>query len=291
MDGLRWQELFYGAEKELLFSDQYTKKAAEVRQKFWHQSAQKRARELMPFFWNTLIKQGLVVGDRRRASEANITNEMGFSSPGYHEILAGFADPDLVTNASEWNKHVTLLEWAEKQPGFGGRVAAFGSWNKLAYVLNTKRATAVYHNYAHEEAKQTAAAELTATEHMLNQLQRDIPARWRNVRNDAFTHHYALEYIKKAKPRLVHIAYGETDDFAHDGRYDEYLSAAYLNDRFIGELWNYLQTDPHYRGKTTLLITTDHGRGHQPLETWQHHATAKALKGYQKHLAKYGDIV
>ncbi|RYZ49576.1 MAG: hypothetical protein EOO14_20455 [Chitinophagaceae bacterium] len=29
----------------------------------------------------------------------------------------------------------------------------------------------------------------------------------------------------------------------------------------IGELWQYLQTLPAYAGKTSFLITTDHGRG------------------------------
>ncbi|GIT63983.1 MAG: hypothetical protein Ct9H300mP22_3830 [Gammaproteobacteria bacterium] len=35
-----------------------------------------------------------------------------------------------------------------------------------------------------------------------------------NVRNDAFTHHYALSYLLREKPRLIFIGYGETDDFA-----------------------------------------------------------------------------
>ncbi len=39
----------------------------------------------------------------------------------------------------------------------------------------------------------------------------------------------------------------------------------------IKELWDYCQSDDFYKGKTTILITTDHGRGTEPLETWQHH--------------------
>ena len=37
--------------------------------------------------------------------------------------------------------------------------------------------------------------------------------------------------------RIVFIGYGETDDFAHDGKYDEYVMAANRTDRFIKELW------------------------------------------------------
>ena len=31
----------------------------------------------------------------------------------------------------------------------------------------------------------------------------------------------------------------------------------------IGDLWQYLQSLPEYSGKTTFLITTDHGRGNK----------------------------
>ena len=29
----------------------------------------------------------------------------------------------------------------------------------------------------------------------------------------------------------------------------------------IEELWNYVQSDPFYKDQTTIIITTDHGRG------------------------------
>jgi arylsulfatase A-like enzyme len=81
---------------------------------------------------------------------------------------------------------------------------------------------------------------------------------------DAFTHNYALEYIEKETPRLLYISYGETDDFAHDGRYDHYLKSAHQTDDWIRELWEYVQSHPQYKDKTTFVITTDHGRGAYP---------------------------
>lgn len=47
--------------------------------------------------------------------------------------------------------------------------------------------------------------------------------------------------------------------------------AAHRSDQAIAELWQWLQNDPRYKGKTSLLITTDHGRGNENLETWKHH--------------------
>ena len=82
-----------------------------------------------------------------------------------------------------------------------------------------------------------------------------------------------MEYVKKHSPKLVYIAYGETDDFAHDGEYDHYLKSAKQTDQFIKEIWEYIQSTPQYKDKTTLLITTDHGRGTEPLDTWRSHGT------------------
>jgi hypothetical protein len=71
----------------------------------------------------------------------------------------------------------------------------------------------------------------------------------------------ALEYVKYAKPRVLFIGLGETDDWAHAGSYAEYLNAAHRSDAYIGALWNLIQTMPEYKDKTTLVVLPDHGRG------------------------------
>ena len=45
--------------------------------------------------------------------------------------------------------------------------------------------------------------------------------------------------------------------------------------RRLRRLWDAVQSSPHYRDKTSLVVTTDHGRGDAP-EGWKHHgATTK----------------
>jgi hypothetical protein len=39
----------------------------------------------------------------------------------------------------------------------------------------------------------------------------------------------------------------------------------------IGKLWNWIQSDEQYKNKTTLLITTDHGRGYAGKKGWKGH--------------------
>lgn len=66
---------------------------------------------------------------------------------------------------------------------------------------------------------------------------------------------------EKNKPRVLYIAYGETDEWAHAGQYRFYLDAAKQVDAWIKKIWEFVQTDPQYKNKTALLITVDHGRG------------------------------
>ena len=68
-----------------------------------------------------------------------------------------------------------------------------------------------------------------------------IPNPLGDVRLDAFTFYYGLEYMKKNKPRVMYFAFDETDDFAHAGEYAAYLNSAHNTDRLIEELWNFIQ--------------------------------------------------
>ena len=79
-----------------------------------------------------------------------------------------------------------------------------------------------------------------------------------------------VDYVKREKPRVLFIGYGETDVWAHDGKYDKVLRSAQQADRFIAELWGLMQSMPRYHGKTTFIITTDHGRGDGP-KAWRDH--------------------
>lgn len=90
---------------------------------------------------------------------------------------------------------------------------------------------------------------------------------------DVFTHYQAFHYLTTKKPKVLYISYGETDEFAHHGDYKFYLDAAHQFDKWIGEIWSWVQLDPDYKNKTTLLITTDHGRGDIKKEEWTSHGT------------------
>ncbi|MEO1261039.1 MAG: phosphoglyceromutase [Bacteroidota bacterium] len=273
LDGLRWEELFGGAVDSMMNETEFVKDTAELQQLFAAGTGEERRKKLMPFFWNTIAEEGQLYGNRWEGNKVNCSNIFWFSYPGYNEILTGYSDPRIKSNDKIPNPNETVLEWINGQPGFEGRVAAFGSWDVFPYIINEER-SGIPVNAGFRLA---VDENLSPKEELLNELQPTVPSPWSTVRLDAFTHGYALEYLKKYHPRVLYISYGETDDFAHDGRYDHYLKSAHQTDLWIEALWDFVQNDPVYQNKTTFLITTDHGRGNSPKKEWKSHG--KIFKG------------
>ena len=269
LDGLRWEELFGGAVDSMMNDEEFVKDTAALQALFAAPTKEERRKKLMPWFWSTLSEMGQLYGNRWYDNKVNCSNRFWFSYPGYNEILTGFSDARINSNAKKYNPNVTVLEWLNNQQAFNGRVAAFCSWDVFPYIINDERSRIP----VNAGFRQANGHELTEKEQWLNMMQEQIPSPWSSVRLDAFTHHYAIEYLKKKHPRILYISYGETDDFAHDGRYDHYLHSAHQTDQWIQALWDFTQSDPFYAGKTTFIITTDHGRGSAPKKEWKSHGT------------------
>ncbi|BDD11833.1 hypothetical protein FUAX_42650 (plasmid) [Fulvitalea axinellae] len=272
LDGLRWQELFEGAEAELINDKKYVKHIDETKKSYWRDSPTERRKILMPFFWSTIAQKGQLYGNRTKGSNVDCVNTMRISFPGYSEILSGKADDKRIySNKKINNPNETIIGLANRSKKLSGKVAAFGSWDAFPYIINEERA-GLYVNAGFRKAK----GKTTKVEHCLNGMIDQIPGITGDTRFDALTHGFAMETLKKDKPRFLYVAYGETDNYGHAGNYEAYLNAAHQTDANIKELWNYVQNHPKYRGKTTLIITTDHGRGLQSEWTSHGHSIPKS---------------
>jgi len=97
----------------------------------------------------------------------------------------------------------------------------------------------------------------------------DLPPYWGTVRFDAVTMQGALHHLRTRQPRVLYVMLGDTDEWAHERRYDLYLDAAQRGDRFLRTLWETVQAMPGYRDRTALIVATDHGRGSG--EDWTDH--------------------
>ena len=267
MDGLRWQELFGGAVDSMIANEDLTGDRERMEASYLAPRAEERRRLLMPFFWESLAPKGMVFGNRWEDSRVDCHNDQWFSYPGYNEILTGRADPAITSNDKIPNPNVTVLEWLNNKEELNGKVAAFGSWDVFDWIVNEER-SGIPVNSGYNVAE---GDDLSEREQFINKLQEQAPRLWGGVRPDMFTHNYLIETLRQDHPRVAFISYGETDDFAHDGSYNRYLDAAHATDAMWRDLWEFLESDPQYAGKTTLIITTDHGRGESPMEQWKGH--------------------
>lgn len=272
LDGFRWQELFGGADSVLMRDKTYVRDTAGMEKAYWSADIRQRRERLLPFIWKEVATRGQLYGNRWKGSRVNNANPYWFSYPGYNEIFTGFPDDSVNSNDKRWNPNENVLEFINRKPGFKGKVAAFTTWDVFPYILNQQR-SGIYVN-ADVDSLHFPDREMR----LINDMQ-FLTTRPIGVRPDVFTYFAAREYLKLYKPRVLYIAFDETDDFAHAGMYDQYIGSAHAEDAMLSDLWNTLQSMPEYRGKTTLLITVDHGRGDAVKEEWKHHGSKIADAG------------
>lgn len=266
LDGMRWQEVFKGVDEVLMNDSIYNRDRKGMKEKFWADSEDERRKKLFPFLWNTVASKGKIYGNRRYGNYVNNANPYWFSYPGYNEIFTGYADTSVNSNDKIWNKNENVLEYINKQKGYAGKVAAFATWDVFPYILNEKR-SGMYVNADVD----TLSFSQPALQ-LLNDMQ-FLTTRPIGVRPDIITYMAAREYLKAYRPKVLYIAFDETDDFAHAGMYDQYIGSAYSQDAMIADLWKTIQAIPQYNNKTTLLITVDHGRGDKVKDNWKHHGS------------------
>jgi len=266
LDGMRWQEVFGGIDSSLMNNAAYTKDKDGLKSRFWSDDPWERRKRLFPFFWTTIAQRGQLYGNRKIGNYVNVANPYQFSYPGYNEIFTGYPDEAVNSNDKIWNKNTNVLEFINRQKGFTGKVAAFSSWDVFPYILNRDR-SGIYIN------SDTDSLNFKDPSLQLINRMQSLSSRPLGLRTDLLTYFAGKEYLEAYAPRVLYIAWDETDDFAHLGFYDQYINSAHAEDGMIGDLWNTLQSIPQYKDKTTLIVTCDHGRGDQVKDQWRDHGT------------------
>lgn len=277
LDGARVQEIFGGMDLEILRSTLRPEQVAEdlpVYRRFWDDSPKLRRERLLPFFWKTLMAEhGSIAGNPAIGSSVQLGNRHRFSYPGYAEILLGEPHDDVIkSNDPIQNPYSTVLEVLRDRLGIGAeKIATTASWAPFnAIAEHVKGAT---FTNAGQEAFVSGGAH-----DELNALQMETSPPWPEMRYDAFTFRIAMAHLASSRPRVLYLALGETDDWAHDGRYDRVLEAYGRFDHYLAELWSWLQSQSDYRGRTHVLITTDHGRGRTTKDWRNHGATVEGAQ-------------
>ncbi len=267
LDGARTQEVFGGLDAEVFRSVNKNFTATAAYKNYNAPTAKERRERLMPFFWRTLMtKFGSIAGNRELGSQAKTTNQLFFSYPGYSEILTGQAHDDVIkSNDHPQNPFPTILDRLHAKFAAGpNAVAEFSSWDAFMRIATSKPGSFIVNaGYESFDTDDPAMRELF-------RLQSQVLSPWPSVRHDYFTFKLAKAHLQKHRTRFIHIGFDETDDYAHDKNYERVLDSVHMTDSWLKELWDLIERDPRYKGRTSLVITVDHGRGNTT-SNWSDH--------------------
>ena len=257
-DGLRWQEVFSGADEELVGNPKYAKDPEALKTKYWRETAEERREALLPFLWSYVPQHGYMIGNRFKNSVMQVANKMNFSYPGYSEMFCGWADDERIdSNDPVPNPNVSVLEVVNADPRYKGKVMMYSSWESIRYAVNNDRGG----------FPGSSGHEPSYTDTETARLMMDVDAGIADLgfeeseRLDCVTYGMVMETLKKEHPKVFYVGFGDTDEYAHGGEYDHYLDAAHWTDLYIQRIVEFCESDPFYKGKTTYLLLCDHGRG------------------------------
>ena len=95
---------------------------------------------------------------------------------------------------------------------------------------------------------------------------------------DELSVYIVRQLMRQVAPSLLWITMHDID-IAHAGAFSLYVDGIRRTDRLCAEVWNAIQSEPEYEGKTTLFILPDFGRDSDEDSAgngFQHHRTGDA---------------
>lgn len=272
IDGYRWQELFNGADKSLYKKTEEKDDALQATSyKYWSEDKYNRRKNLMPFTWSVIAKNGQIYGNRDLGNKVNVANPYWISYPGRAEVLSGFVDVAINSNSYGSNPNTNVLEYIDNKKDFKGKVVTFACWDATGRCLHKDNSDMLI-NVPWENIE---GNNLTDAEILANEIQQFGPHTYGDEeRLDAYVYALAKSYIMANHPRVTYIDFGDVDEYAHADDYEGYLNDIHNLDAMIGNLWNAMQADPFYKDNTTFFIFPDHGRGRG--SKWTSHGSSIA---------------
>jgi hypothetical protein len=252
IDGARAQEVFDGTDQVI---------AAQRR--FSDLSHFRTGARLMPELHAWLQDEGTALGAPSDPQGVFASGPNYVSMPGYLEILTGHAQPGCQDNDCGAVREKTILDEARERAGARDAVAAFASWPALGRAVAKSPGAMVVSagvGFPFGWLELQKAPELLAL--WASGRPRESYPGDTGYRIDAYTARLGLRYVDERRPRLTFIALGDTDEYAHKDDYRGYIKALRSADATLGALRNVLQASGDWGRRTTVLVTSDHGRGH-----------------------------
>jgi hypothetical protein len=250
LDGVRWQEVFGGADRAL------------ARERGLNPLAWANPRALVPNLQRLVETRALALGAPGHGAEISATGPQFVSLPGYIEIFAGHPDPRCGSNDCARPPARTITDDVRDAVG-ADDVAVVASWPTIARAASADPSRVFLSTGRKRVERGDRLRDDAAAEAWID---RGARARaWPgegDYRPDSFTAAVALRALTTLRPRFLFVGLGDADEYAHRNDYSGYLQAVHASDAFLGDLFATLDS-MGARGKhTTVLVTADHGRAY-----------------------------
>lgn len=243
LDGVRWQEVFSNARAPIFTN-----------------------------LWQSVAGGSAIFGDRMHGTEMTVSNRHNISLPAYQSIMAG-ATQGCASNECGRVSVETMQERIRRELDLPAtQVATIASWDQIPNAVEHAPG-ATFTNAGFEDLNDgTFDPGFDA----INHAQTHDRPHWEAARLDRYTWEHAMRYLTKHKPRFLFISLNDSDEWAHRGEWNQYINTLQNYDAYIKELMEKLDAMGEYGKHTTLIVTTDHGRGDG--KDWMHHGPYPSSK-------------
>ena len=229
MDGVRIQELLDGADGEL--------------------SSDLAGMPVMENMMTTLVPKGVFLGNASKGSRVHLGNPMGISMPGYQAIFSGGFKLCVSNQCGPLSGNTLLTDIAEK---FDQSPVFFSGYQELCDGV---------------AARQSAARAFCGRDTLVEYAERlGLDA---GGSADSIVIDVGLERLQNDPPKLVYLGFENSDSVGHSGNYPNYLAVLEQYDAYLALIWAEVEKLNAAGHPTTLIVTTDHGRGYG--SNWTQH--------------------
>lgn len=241
IDGVRWQDVFgVGAPPN----------GADLSQ----------TGTAMPELMRLVQSSGVALGSREDCGKVVVDGPSWVSLPGYLEIFTG-QRTQCAWNECPRTTQRTFMEEARSAFDSDTDVASIASWDHLERaVAHEPDAFFISSGTRYQSHAVRGADEVFDGLLLGAQGHGGAPGGSPTYRPDERTGDIALAYLEAYKPRLLHIGFGDADEYGHLGDVRAYMTSLHETDAFFARLEGVLGTWRKNGDKTTVLVTTDHGR-------------------------------
>ena len=251
IDGVRAEDVFDGADPTLRPGS--------------HVESFAKPENVMPRTHRLVETRGVALGaDRPGCGVVRTASGANVSLPGYLEIFTGRKTRCRDNHCPRTELPTVLDEAAEA--GLAP-VASIGSWEILDRAASRTGAPVLVAEGSQRWPDARPLESASLEELVLAGEHADAFPGAGKYRPDALTSAIALEYLRSDAPPVLHVGLGDADEYGHRNDYPAYLGAIAAADAFLGKVADTLDGMGDVGARTTVIVTTDHGRN----KDFQHH--------------------